>query len=599
MEASGADARGGTFDVRRRARKLPALPGVYCFLDGSGRILYIGKARNLKRRIASYSKPHSWLIPAMLERARSLDYTVTKTEREALILEAGMVRHHKPKYNVRLKDDKRFPYLKLTREPFPRLLYVRKPANDGAMYFGPFTFGPINRTTRFVRKLFGLRPCARMLPRGCVFGDIGACLAPCRGGCTGAEYAEAVGQAAKYLSGQHRDLMAGLEKRMEERSQRQEYEKAAAIRDQIRAICRLAAEQRVDFLDPNDRDAMVVGRAGPERALVLHYSIRGGLAVARKNFSLAVNELHGPGEILEAFMTQYYGNAEAPPEIILPVAVPGRALLEEWLSSVAGRRVRLQVPKIGPRRKLLELLEANMVTLAAAIGGHRPGGRQDLEAAADLQRVLGLGHPPETIEGYDISTIQGTYSVGAKVRFEKGQPQKSGYRRFRIRSVRGQDDYAMIGEVVSRRLRHIGEDPLPDLLLIDGGRGQLAAALDAVRHAGVVVPVASLAKREEEVFVPGIEGPVAIPADSPAKLLLMRVRDEAHRFAVGYHRKLRARGQTASALDGIPGLGESKAAALLRRFSSVKGIRAASEDELRQVGGIGPALARRISEALR
>jgi excinuclease ABC subunit C len=599
MEASDGDARGGPFDVRRRARELPALPGVYCFLDGSRCILYIGKARNLKKRIASYSKPHSWLIPAMLERARSLDYTVTKTEREALILEAGMVRHHKPRYNVRLKDDKRFPYLKLTKERFPRLLYVRKPADDGAMYFGPFTFGPINRTTRFVRRLFGLRPCARMLPRGCIFGDLGACMAPCRGGCTEAEYAEAAGHAAKYLSGQHRDLMAGLEEMMEEHSQRQEYEKAAAIRDQIRAISRLAAEQRVDFLDPNDRDAMVVRRTGPVRALVLHYSIRGGLAVARKNFSLDVNELHGPGEILEAFVTQYYGNADPPPEIILPVAVPGRALLEEWLSSVAGRRVRLRVPGKGPRRKLLELLEANMGTLAAAIGGEKPGDKEDLEAAAELQRVLGLRHPPRTIEAYDISTIQGTSSVGAKVRFENGRPDRSGYRRFRIRSVRGQDDFAMMGEVVSRRLRHIGEDPLPDLLLIDGGRGQLGAALEAIKRAGVEVPVASLAKREEEVFVPGIEGPVPIPADSPAKLLLMRVRDEAHRFAVGYHRNVRARGQTASALDGIRGLGEKKAAALLRRFSSVKGIRAASEDELRQVEGIGPNLAKRISEALR
>jgi excinuclease ABC subunit C len=240
-----------------------------------------------------------------------------------------------------------------------------------------------------------------------------------------------------------------------------------------------------------------------------------------------------------------------------------------------------------------------MGTLAAAIGGEKPGDKEDLEAAAELQRVLGLRHPPRTIEAYDISTIQGTSSVGAKVRFENGRPDRSGYRRFRIRSVRGQDDFAMMGEVVSRRLRHIGEDPLPDLLLIDGGRGQLGAALEAIKRAGVEVPVASLAKREEEVFVPGIEGPVPIPADSPAKLLLMRVRDEAHRFAVGYHRNVRARGQTASALDGIRGLGEKKAAALLRRFSSVKGIRAASEDELRQVEGIGPNLAKRISEALR
>lgn len=596
--ADGKDS-GGTFDVRRRAAELPNSPGVYTYLDEKGSVLYIGKARNLRRRVAAYTKPHSWLIPAMLERARSLEYTVTKTEREALILEAGMVRHHKPKYNVKLKDDKRFPYLKLTKEPFPRLLYVRKPADDGAMYFGPFTFGPINRTTRFVRKLFRLRPCARMLPRGCIYGDIGNCLAPCRGGCTEAEYAEAVGQASKYLSGEHRALMSELERRMGEHSDRQEFEEAAAIRDQIKAISRLAAEQRVDFLDPKDRDAMVVRRVGPEQALVLHYSIRGGLAVARRNFSLEVNERHGPGDILEAVMTQYYGNADPPPEIIVPAAIPGRAVLEEWLSSVAGRRVRLRVPKKGPRRKLLELVEANLETLATAMGGQRPVDDRDLEAAAELQKVLGLDRVPATIEAYDISTIQGTNSVGAKVHFENGQPVKSGYRRFKIKTVRGQDDFAMMGEVVARRLGHIDDDPLPDLMLIDGGKGQLGAAQAAAKKVGAKPTLVALAKREEEVFVAGEDAPVLFPPGSKAKLLLQRVRDEAHRFAVGYHRKLRAKGQTGSALDRIAGLGEAKAAALLRRFSSVAGLRAASEDELRQVGGIGPELARRIKEALR
>jgi excinuclease ABC subunit C len=598
MGKAGEDRRAEHFDVSRESRKLPPLPGVYSFLDETGKILYIGKARDLRRRVAAYSRPHSWLIPAMLERARSLDYTVTKTEREALILEAGMVRHHKPRFNVRLKDDKRFPYLKLTRERFPRLLYVRRTSNDGARYFGPFTYGPINRTLRFVRKLFGLRPCARMLPRGCIYGDTGTCLAPCTGGCTEGEYLEAARQAERYLGGEHRQLLSELERRMDELSGLQQFEKAAAIRDQIRAITRLAAQQRVDFLDPEDRDAIVVRRLGPERALLLHYAIRGGVVVARKNFSLDVNGAHGPAEVLEGFMTQYYGNASPPPQILLPLAVTGKAVLEDWLSSVRGKKVQLRVPKKGPGRRLLDLMETDLGTLATALSGEKAADAAYKEAASELGRSLGLERPPTSIEAFDISTIQGTNSVGAKVRFRDGRPEKSGYRRFKIRTVRGQDDFAMMGEVVQRRLGHKDDDPLGDLILIDGGKGQLAAAQAALERAGVRVPLAALAKREEDIFVPGKEAPVPIPKGSAAKLLLMRVRDEAHRFAVGYHRNLRANGQIGSALDNIPGLGQTKASALLRRFSSVAGIRAASEDELRQVEGIGPALARKIKESL-
>jgi len=266
---------------------------------------------------------------------------------------------------------------------------------------------------------------------------------------------------------------------------------------------------------------------------------------------------------------------------------------------VAGRKVRLRLPKKGPRRKLLELIEANLETLAAALGGPRPPETADLEAMAELQKALGFGRLPVTVEAYDISTMQGTNSVGAKVRFENGRPVKSGYRRFKIKTVRGQDDFAMMGEVVARRLGHRDDDPLPDLFLIDGGPGQLGSALDAAKRAGVKVPIVALAKREEELFVPGAEEPLPIPRDSKALLLLGRIRDEAHRFAVGYHRKLRAKGQTGSALDTIPGLGERKAAALLRRFGSVQNLRTVSEDELCQVPGIGPALAQRIKQILK
>jgi len=588
----------GSFNVLAAASKLPRQPGVYSFLDAGGVILYIGKALDLRKRVASYTKPHSWLIPAMLLEARSIDFTVTRTEREALILEASMVRHHKPKYNIKLKDDKRFPYLKLTKEKYPRLLYVRRPLDDGARYFGPFTYGPVSKTMRFVRRLFGVRPCTRPLPKGCIFGDIRACLGPCRGGCTDEEYAEAVGQAANYLSGDHRALMAELAGKMDAHSQKCEYEKAAAIRDQLKVIGHLAAQQRVDFLDMHDRDAAVVRRVGADRALVLHYSIRGGTVVAKKNFTLDVKFGHGGGEMLEAFITQYYGNASPPPELILSSAVPGRTVLEEWLGSIRGSRVKLWVPRKGPRLKLLQLMDTNLDSLARAMEGEKAKEAAAGETLAELQRALGLDGVPEVIEAYDISTIQGSHSVGAKVRFEHGEPQKSGYRRYRIRCVARQDDYAMLGEVLSRRLHHLDDDALPDLMLIDGGKGQLSAAMDAASRSGIVVRMASLAKEREECFVPDAPGPVPLPDRSPAKLLLMRMRDEAHRFAVGYHRNLRARSQISSALDGIEGLGEQKRTALLRRFLSVKMIRAASELELALVDGIGPRLAKRIKLSL-
>jgi len=598
LEPSKIVEHPGAFDVLAAAAKLPRQPGVYSFLDAGGVILYIGKGLSLRRRVASYTKPHSWLIPAMLQEARSIDFTVTRTEREALILEASMVRHHKPKYNIKLKDDKRFPYLKLTKEKYPRLLYVRRPLDDGARYFGPFTYGPISKTMRFVRRLFGVRPCTRLLPKGCIYGDIRACLAPCRKGCTDEEYADAVGQAARYLSGDHRALMSELAARMDEHSGKCEYEKAAAIRDQLKVIGRLAAQQRVDFLDMRDRDAVVVRRIGAGRALVLHYSIRNGTVVAKKNFTLDVNEGHGPGEMLEAFITQYYGNASPPPELILSTAVPGKAVVEEWLGSIRGRSVKLWVPRKGPRLRLLQLMETNLDSLANAMEGDAATEAARREALAELGRALGLDRVPETIEAYDISTIQGSHSVGAKVRFEHGEPQKSGYRRYKIRCVEGQDDFAMLGEVMTRRLGHLDDDPLPDLMLIDGGKGQLSAAMDAASQAGIKVRMASLAKEREELFVPDGTGPVDIQDRSPAKLLLMRIRDEAHRFAVGYHRNLRARSQLGSALDRIKGLGAQKRTALLRRFLSVKGIRAASEDELALVDGIGPELAKRIKQSL-
>jgi excinuclease ABC subunit C len=588
-------------ELREQIKGLPRSPGVYSFMDVRGNILYSGKAMSLRGRVGDYIDPghQSFQIPAMLKRARKLEFTVTATEREALILEANMVRHHKPPFNILLKDDKRFPYLKLTREKYPRVLLVRRIGSDGARYFGPFTAGPIRKTQRLVRRLFRLRPCTRLLPRGCIYGDIGACLAPCRGDCTDGEYDGAVEQAGQFLQGEHRELTSALEERMKELSGEQRYEEAALIRDQLKAVSRLAALQRVDFLDAAGRDAVAVRRLSARRAILLHFTIRGGHLVARKSFTMDVLPKSEPQEILSAFLGQMYGDAAPPGEILLPLMPDDSGVLSDWLGSVRGKKVRLTVPLRGPCRKLMEMVENNLGHLAAQMGAG--AGKEDpcRQACSDLMEQLKLDFEPRLIEGYDISTIQGRYPVGSRVSFRDGRPRKEGYRRYRIKTVQGQDDFAMMEEVLGRRFARRKDDPLPDLILIDGGKGQLTAAMKAATAAGVDIPMAALAKREEELFLPGQKTPVVLPLDSPARDMLIRVRDEAHRFAVGYHRKLRARGQTRSELDDIPGVGPGTREALLSRFGSVRKLREASVEELCRVDGIGPKTAAVIHDFLR
>lgn len=585
--------------MRLDPRSVPRKPGVYQFYDGDGKVLYIGKSRNLRDRLSAYmdGSDDRFQIPHMMKRAVRLDFTVTATEREALILENNMIRHHKPPYNILLKDDKHFPYLKITRDKFPRIVMVRRVSNDGCGYFGPFTAGPIRKTQRTVRRLFRLRPCTRMLPRGCIYGDINVCMAPCRGDCTPEEYSQSVQQAEMFLRGEHRELERKLRKRMKDLSDDLRFEDAAQIRDQLAAISRLAAQQRVDFLDDRDRDALGVKRIGRTRAVVVHFSIRNGQIISRRNFTLDIQPDSKPGEIISAFLSQHYGTGTPPKEVLITQRTDDGEVLEEWLGSVRGSRVKLIVPTRGPKKKLMEMVEQNLRHVVSQMEGESGSENIYSEAALELMEWLGLERPPKTIEGFDISTIQGRHSVGSKVSFENGKPRKGAYRRFKIRSVEGQDDFAMMEEVISRRITHRDDDPVPDLMLIDGGKGQLGSASHAVQRSGIPLRMVALAKKDEEFFLPGKPDPVPMPA-GPARDLLINVRDEAHRFALLYHRKIRGKAQTVSELDRIPGIGKETRIRLLSHFGSVKRIWLASEGELCQVEGIGPKRARDIKKYL-
>lgn len=589
------DFRESLYDV---ARSGPERPGVYMFKDDSGKILYIGKAKNIRRRLLDYfyGKGHAFQVPAMLARARHLEFTVTATEREALILEASMIRYYKPRYNILLKDDKRFPYLELTPEEYPRLVVVRRIKKDGGKYFGPFTSGPIRKTQRMLTKMFRLRSCSKMRPQGCVYGDIGACMAPCRGDCSREEYAEAVSRAELFLSGKHKELMNIIEENMHRAASSLNFEEAAVLRDQLKAVSRLSSTQRVDFMGDVTLDALTATAVGPNKALVMLYVVRDGLVVARKNFVLGMPVGSDTGDILYAFILQYYNSASPPGEILLDEELDDMEAIADWLSSLRGSTVRISVPTAGSRRKLMELVKENLhLTVSIMMAEDIPQPEYN-EGAKQLMDELGLQSIPITIECFDISTIQGSYSVGSKVLLRSGWPDKRQYRRYRIKTVGGQDDFAMMYEVIKRRLSHLDTEPLPDLMLIDGGKGQLAAALRAARDAGIDIQFLALAKKEEECYLPGKSQPVKLPDNSPALSILVRARDEAHRFAISYHRNLRGRGQLESELDGVPGLGRKRKSALLRRFGSVKGIRKASIEQIMDVKGIGREMARRIKD---
>lgn len=595
-------------------KNLPASPGVYLMRDTRGSILYVGKAANLHNRVRSYFVGNNMsLMPKtqqLVAHIHDLDFFITNSEQEALILECNLIKRYRPRYNVRLKDDKAFPYLKIDpREDWPRLQITRRLEDDKARYFGPFASSwSVRQTVKVLKGIFRFRSCNRELDghntKPCLEYHIHNCIGPCTGTVSRAEYADIIKQVVLFLEGKQTKIVRQLDERMKRAAAALDFERAAWIRDQVQAINSVIEGQRIAARVRGEQDviAFVTER---DLAYVQVFFVRGGKLIGRESFVLQGATSEEPAGIMTSFVKQFYGSAaHIPPLLVLQHPVEERQVIEEWLGSKRGSRVRLLAPARGNKKQLLDIVVDN-----ARHGLAQLKLKQQLSPEAGMAEIkerLDLPRLPERIECHDISNIQGAQAVGSMAVFENGKARPAHYRRFRIRTVAGADDYAMLREMLRRRFRHFGERDkpdawsiVPDLVLIDGGKGQLNAARLAMQETGAGdIPLASLAKENEEIFLPGQAESLKLPPSSPGLQLLQRVRDEAHRFAVGYHRSVRSRESLASAMDKIPGIGPKRKRALLRQFGSVRRIREASPAELAKVKGITPELAQKIKENL-
>ncbi len=578
----------------------------------------MGKAKSLRPRVRSYFREdpgHSIKTRELVRRVATLDTIVVGSEAEALILEANLIKEHQPRFNIQLRDDKKYPYIKVTtQEPFPRVFVTREVTNDGGRYFGPFTsVGPLRQALEVIKRLYTVRSCRYDLPgeapdRPCLDYHIGRCLAPCVGLQSREEYGEMIREILRILSGDTETLQEEIHSRMEMAAADLRFEEAARLRDVTRGLTTISREQRVHRVQGNDQDVLALARDG-EIAMAVALRIRRGLLLGRDTLRFQKAEREEDQDLLSAFSSRYYlgrgdeGTLDLPREVLLPSDFPDRGLLEEVLSKQAGHRVRVHVPRKGQKRRLLELAETNahnaLEDRAAATA--RVEDRAD-EILFDLQDRLELKVVPRIMICFDISHLQGAETVGSAVVFENGAPKKSEYRHMRIRGDWGNDDYRSMSETVSRYFRRRLEEerPLPELVVIDGGKGQLGAALAPLSELGLEqVAVVSLAKREEEVFLPGRSDPVLLSRRDPGLHLLQRIRDEAHRFAVTYNRKLRTKRTLQSRLQEIPGIGPSRLNTLLTHFGSVKGVRDATLEEIARLPGLSEALALRIHTYLK
>jgi excinuclease ABC subunit C len=592
--------------LAEKLQHLPDRPGVYLYRDGKSQVIYVGKAASLRARVRSYfqeSRARDAKTDALVRQIADLEYVVTDNELEALMLEANLVRKHRPRYNIILRDDKHYPFLRLTTdEPFPRLLVARRVQSDGATYYGPFYPATAMRETlRLTRQLFPLRTCAitidGRLERPCIQYAIRRCNAPCTGWETREGYARTVRDVQRFLEGRDEELARTLTQEMEEAAADLRFERAAVLRDQIQSLNKVRERQKIISTEEVDQDVVGVVRQGADACVELFF-VRRGRLVGQEAFFFDRVSGWSDGEILSAFLRQFYRRSVVPaPEILTSEEVPEADLLAEWLASLAGRRVTLQAPQRGQRREFVAMAEANA---ALALQAHllSRGNRQQL-VQEDLQRALSLPGLPNRIEGYDISNIQGTEQVASMVVWENGGLKKDDYKRYRITTVAGADDFAALGEVLRRRFGRALEEGgvLPDLVLIDGGRGQLNAGMRALGEIGLDwLPVVALAKQQEEVYRPDSREPLALDPTSPALQTLQRVRDEAHRFAITYHKKLRTRRTLQSVLDAIPGVGPTIRTHLLKTLGSARRVREASVAELAAVPRVTPRMAQRIHD---
>lgn len=604
---------------------IPDEPGAYLFRDRHGRVVYAGKAKSLRKRVGSYwSKPQHPRTEAMLQAAAAVEWIVAAGEVDALMLEYNLIKEHGPRFNVRYRDDKSYPYLAVTvGERWPRAHVMRGKRRKGVRRFGPYGHAyAIRETLDSLTRVFPVRTCSngffdqrRRAGRPCIYYDIGRCAGPCvpeRTGVTEESYAAEVDRLIGFLSGAHRPILDQLEEEMREASGRQEFEAAARFRDRL-AAARRALESQEMVLGRREHLDVIAMDHDPLEAAFQVFFVRGGRVVGRRGWVVdRIEDLEVP-ELVSSFVRELYMDRddEVPPRVLVPTWPLDREVLERWLARLRGGRVEIRVPERGDKRRLLQTATINA---KESFVRHKMKRATDFaarsRALAELGEALGLPEPPLRIEAFDVSNLGPDAKVGSMVVFEDGIPKRAGYRRFEIKGVSGQDDFASMDEMLRRRFaRYLEERELPvaerrrfayppSLVVVDGGRGQLGVAVRVLEDLGLEIPVIGLAKRLEEVFVPGRPDPVDVPRGTEALYVLQHVRDEAHRFALDYHRKKRAKRALASPLDDIPGVGPARKRALLRRFGSLRRLAGATETDIAETPGVGPALAREIRERL-
>ena len=595
------------FNIEEELKKLPSKPGVYLMHDERDAIIYVGKAISLKNRVRQYfqsSRNKGVKIEQMVTHIARFEYIITDSELEALVLECNLIKEHRPKYNTMLMDDKAYPFIKVTvQEDFPRVLFARQMYKDKAKYYGPYTSAAaVKDTIDLIHKLYGIRTCNRQLPkmqgkeRPCLNYHIHQCPAPCQGYISKEEYGESVKKALHFLNGNYAPILKELEEKMQQAAEEMEFEKAIEYRELLGSVKKIAQKQKITNSDMEDKDVIAMAK-DREDAVVHVFFIRDGRLIGRDHFCLHIAADDKKEEILAAFVKQFYaGTPYIPREIMMQYEIGEAEVIESWLSERKGQKVHICVPKKGEKEKLVELAQKNakMVLDQDKERIRREEGR----TIGAMKEIAGLLNLPEIsrVEAYDISNISGFQTVGSMVVFEKGKPKRSDYRKFRIRGVQGADDYASMEEMLTRRLSHY--ETYPDLIMMDGGRGQVNIALKVMDAVGVHVPVCGMVKddhhRTRGIYFNNVEIP--IDRDSEGFRLVTRIQDEAHRFAIEYHRSLRSKEQVHSVLDDIKGIGPARRRALMKAFQTLDDLKAASEEELAQVEGMNSLSARQVYE---
>ena len=606
------------FNIQEELKKLPGKPGVYLMHDEKDAIIYVGKAISLKNRVRQYfqsSRNKGAKIEQMVTHISRFEYIVTDSELEALVLECNLIKEHRPKYNTMLMDDKTYPFIKVTvNEPFPRVMMARRMKKDKAKYFGPYTSaGAVKDTIELIRKLYHIRSCNRSLPkdigkeRPCLNYHIHQCHAPCQGYISREEYRKSIDEVVRFLNGNYDPILKELEEKMLDASENLEFEKAIEYRELLASVQKIAQKQKITDTAGDDRDIIAMASEG-EDAVVQVFFIRGGRLIGRDHFYLKLVDKETKAEILSSFIKQFYaGTPYIPAELMLPEEIEDQEIIEEWLTTRREHKVRLRIPKKGTKEKLVELAQKNaqMVLKNDKERLKREEGRT-IGAVKELEKILGLTGIIR-MEAYDISNTNGFDSVGSMVVYEHGKPKRNDYRKFKIKSVQGPDDYASMNEVLTRRFEHGlrerqdesetgGFQAFPDLIMMDGGRGQVNIALEVLEKLNLHIPVCGMVKddnhRTRGLYFNNVELP--IDRNSECFRLITRIQDEAHRFAITFHRQLRSKGQVHSILDDIPGVGPARRKDLMRSFENIEAIRNATVDDLKELPSMNEKSAQEV-----